>query len=150
MRLPLTIVNGAMRQLPSGEQLATNPAYCKLGAATSSVANNSTVQVNLNAQISNTAFFNSPTDRLKIPVNGVYLISVFSQFQSNNSGRRDLFIGLNGAGIRLLRNTAPGVGQNWTEIMMLNQNDYFSFRLFQDSGVTLSISNFSASIIRVN
>lgn len=46
-------------------------------------------------------------------------------------------------------NVSGGVGQTWQELFLLNQNDYFTFRVYQNSGLILTLSHLKVSIFRM-
>lgn len=150
MRLPIILLNGQLRQLPTNEQLSTNPAYCRIGARGVAIAHNNDVTLNFSAEIENTAFFNSPTNRLKIPQNGIYFVSVYCQYAPNNNGYRQLRVLVNGTAQKFVRQDAPAVGLSLTELFSFQSNEYLTFETLQTSGSSLNLSQFTVSILRID
>jgi hypothetical protein len=150
MRLPIVLTNGQLSQLSTNEQLSTNPAYCRIGARAVEIAHDNDTTLNFSAEIANTAFFNSPTNRLKIPHNGIYLVSVYCQYAPNNNGYRQIRVLVNGTAQKFARHNAPAVGLSLIELFSFQSNDYLNFETVQTSGSLLNLNQFTVSILRID
>lgn len=92
------------------------------------------------------------TDRLTIPVAGVYRVTAHVRFASNATGSRALRLEVNGSTLIALENSpAVAVGYGQTERTISTEykfaaNDYIRISAYQDSGSTINVEaggNFS-------
>lgn len=86
----------------------------------------------------------SNTSRLAAPITGLYVIGGHVRFAANSSGRRDVFVRVNGSTqIAVSRNSAPHATDDTylsvATAYRLTAGDYVELCVFQNSGGSLNV-----------
>lgn len=98
-------------------------------------------------------FAGSPNYSLTVPVTGTYRVSAYILFSGNSTGKRDLFVYVNGAQDTRLSARSLAVGVNALPLIMttdvaLSAGDVLDLRAAQTSGVTFAVTSRFLSIER--
>lgn len=150
MKLPIILDGGRFRQLPTGEQLITNPNIVKVKSPQFAIATSISTPVNFtNAEIPNTAMWNgSPADKVYIPENGYYQICIFFRFDSNPTGQRSIQFKRNNISIGFWRFLGQYESPS-TNIYQLTKDDYLEIELFQNSGSDLLLLFCEMTVLQI-
>lgn len=143
VRRPLTLINGLLRLLPTGDRLPGPDIGARVGRTLSfPIPNNVSTAINFTGTRYNTDFnwLSSDGTKLVCKTAGKYLIGGCFRFEFNSVGNRFLSILLNGSSqIVVGESTGSSTISNASCVYSLAVNDYVQLVAFQNSGQTLNI-----------
>lgn len=143
IRRPLTLINGLLRLLPSGDRLPGADIGARvIRTASFSVASSANTAVPFTAASydTNSIWSSGQGARLTCRTAGKYLIGGCLRFEANSTGNRFLSIQLNG-GTQISVGESSGASTicNASCIYSLAVDDYVQISAFQNSGVSLNV-----------
>jgi hypothetical protein len=142
IRRPLTLINGLLRLLPSGDRLPGNDIGARVQrSASQSIPNATTTVVSfVGARYdTNTFWSNSLPTRLSISIAGKYLIGASLAYAANATGVRQVGLRVNGSFYPGLQ-AAPAGTDNFViaTVFPLVVGDYVELIAYQTSGAALN------------
>lgn len=143
IRRPLTLINGLLRLLPTGDRLPGPDIGARVGRTLSfPIQNNTSTPIVFTGTRYNTDFnwLSSDGTKLVCKTAGKYLIGGCFRFEANTVGTRFLSIFLNASTqIVVAESTGSATICNASCVYSLAVNDYVQLSAFQNSGQTLNI-----------
>ena len=148
IRRPLTLINGLLRLLPTGDRLPGPDIGARVNRSTSqSIPNVVSTAISFNGSRYDTNQIwsaVSPT-RLTCKTAGKYSIGGCFRFDANATGFRYIEIKLNGsAQIAVIEGTGVTSIFSISSIYSLSVNDYVELSAFHNSGAALNILSLAA------